>query len=197
MTRSESKFNHTAEKMEKALLTLLTKKSFSSITIAEICKEAGVNRSTFYSHYDNTSDLLRDSKETFIHHFLEMVKESSPKAKEASSDYGRIVSRGFLIPFLDQIRKNRVFFNVYVENFHTFNGEEDDKEFMGRIVLPALKSHGITDEVKARYIARYLLNGIYAIIMEWVGDGCKETPELIADIIMACGKPGFGFEEKK
>ena len=44
--------------MDEAFLTLLAKKDFEYITIKEICEVAGVNRSTFYLHYETMSDLL-------------------------------------------------------------------------------------------------------------------------------------------
>jgi AcrR family transcriptional regulator len=47
--------------MDEALITLLEKKDFEYITIKEICDTAGVNRSTFYLHYENISDLLRET----------------------------------------------------------------------------------------------------------------------------------------
>ena len=48
MNKSESKYYNTAVLMDEALLLLLETKDFDFITIKEICKKAGVNRSTFY-----------------------------------------------------------------------------------------------------------------------------------------------------
>ena len=39
--------------MVEALLLLLEKKEYDVITVKEICKKAGVNRSTFYLHYNS------------------------------------------------------------------------------------------------------------------------------------------------
>ncbi|MDY2657325.1 MAG: TetR/AcrR family transcriptional regulator [Candidatus Limiplasma sp.] len=51
MNKSESKYFHTALRMDEALITLLEKKDLEFITVKEICETAGVNRSTFYLHY--------------------------------------------------------------------------------------------------------------------------------------------------
>ena len=61
MNKSESKYFNTAVRFDKALLSLLEKKPFEYITISEICKKAEINRSTFYLHYENTSDLLKET----------------------------------------------------------------------------------------------------------------------------------------
>ncbi|MGN1134205.1 MAG: TetR/AcrR family transcriptional regulator [Oscillospiraceae bacterium] len=58
MNKSESKYFNTAVKMDEALLSILETKDFKYITIKEICERAGVNRSTFYLHYENIGDLL-------------------------------------------------------------------------------------------------------------------------------------------
>ena len=44
MNKSESKYFHTAEKMDQAFLELLEKKDFAYITVKEICEKAGVHR---------------------------------------------------------------------------------------------------------------------------------------------------------
>ena len=51
MKNYESKYFNTATKMDLSLISLLKKKPFEYITVSEICKAAGVNRSTFYLHY--------------------------------------------------------------------------------------------------------------------------------------------------
>ena len=56
MNKSESKYFNTAVKMDTALMSLLKKKPFEYITVRELCETAGVNRSTFYLHYENMGD---------------------------------------------------------------------------------------------------------------------------------------------
>ena len=53
MNKNESKYFNTALLMDEALLILLETKEFEFITVKEICLKAGVNRSTFYLHYQN------------------------------------------------------------------------------------------------------------------------------------------------
>ena len=63
MNKSESKYYNTARLMDEALLALLAKKNYEFITVKEICEKAGVNRSTFYLHYETVNDLLTESVE--------------------------------------------------------------------------------------------------------------------------------------
>ena len=70
MNKNESKYFNTAVRMDKALIELLEKKDFEYITIKEICQAAGVNRSTFYLHYENTADLLKETTGYITDSFL-------------------------------------------------------------------------------------------------------------------------------
>ena len=63
MNKSESKYFNTALRMDEALIALLEKKDLEYITVKEICHQAGVNRSTFYLHYESIAELLDEAME--------------------------------------------------------------------------------------------------------------------------------------
>ena len=73
MNKSESKYFNTAVRMDEAFLSLLEQKDCAYITVKEICEKAGVNRSTFYLHYETIGDLLAESvqymQKQFFSHF--------------------------------------------------------------------------------------------------------------------------------
>ena len=77
MNRSESKYYATAVRMDEAFLELLEKKDFAYITVKEICEKAGVNRSTFYLHYETINDLLEESERRQILLFTCQKRESA------------------------------------------------------------------------------------------------------------------------
>ena len=76
MNKSESKYFNTATKMNLALISLLKKKPFEYITVSEICKTAGVNRSTFYLHYETIGDLLIETTRYLLDDFLSALEQS-------------------------------------------------------------------------------------------------------------------------
>ena len=77
MNKSESKYFHTAARMDRAFLELLEKKDFAYITVKEICQNAGVNRSTFYLHYETIADLLSESVDYLNAQFQNYMKTDS------------------------------------------------------------------------------------------------------------------------
>lgn len=70
MNKSESKYFNTALRMDEALLALLEEKDLEYITVKEICRQVGVNRSTFYLHYETISDLVNEALEMINQRFL-------------------------------------------------------------------------------------------------------------------------------
>ena len=52
--------------MKDALLELLAQKNLSSISVKELCETADVHRTTFYLHYTDTADLLREIEQDFL-----------------------------------------------------------------------------------------------------------------------------------
>ena len=79
MNKNKSKYFNTAKKMNDALISLLDTKSFENITIIDICKLAKVNRSTFYLHYQNMSDLLDEILENLNSSYNNHIKEKKNK----------------------------------------------------------------------------------------------------------------------
>ncbi len=63
--------------MDRAFLELLEKKDFAYITVKEICQAAGVNRSTFYLHYETVADLLAESSQYIIRQFTESMPQDT------------------------------------------------------------------------------------------------------------------------
>ena len=47
------------ESLQGALLQLVTKKPYDSITVTELCKKAGVSRMAFYGNFDSKDDIIK------------------------------------------------------------------------------------------------------------------------------------------
>ena len=52
--------NFTKKAIKDTFITLLKEKPFNQITVKDIVDECGVNRNTFYYHYEDINDLLEN-----------------------------------------------------------------------------------------------------------------------------------------
>lgn len=64
--REDRRVRKTRSALKQALLELLTKRGYDSITVADITERADVGRSTFYSHYDSKEALLFSGFESWL-----------------------------------------------------------------------------------------------------------------------------------
>ena len=189
MNKSESKYFNTATRFDKALLSLLEKKPFEYVTISELCEEAGVNRSTFYLHYENTADLLQEATAYVLDNFTSYfsVDMESITSKYANCDLQELnfINEKYLHPYLLFIIENQRLFEAVLSQPTTFDSKAIFQRLFDNIFKPILdRFHYPADEQK--YVMMFYLNGITAIITEWLKDGCKKSIEEISYIIHYC-----------
>ena len=66
----------TRKVFRESLTELMLEKGLQKISVNEICKRADMNRSTFYAHYEDQYDLLREIEDDFLNQLKKTVLES-------------------------------------------------------------------------------------------------------------------------
>lgn len=189
MNKNESKYFNTAVKMDKALIALLEKKDFEYITIKEICETAGVNRSTFYLHYENTADLLKETTKYILDSFLAYfsVDRQSITQKYTDCELKDLVfiTPEYITPYLTYIKDNQRIFKTTLKHLGSMNFEAVYNKMFKFIFNPVLERFSFP-ESEREYVLKFYLTGITAIVMEWLKNDCKEPIEDISRIIIQC-----------
>lgn len=161
-----------------AFTTLVSKKSYSKITIQEIIDAANIGRSTFYTHFETKDTLLKEfCREMFNHAF-----SNNPTA-ETTHDFS--TSKGDLKSFLTHI---------------LYHLRDEEKHLKGVLIstssdlfwdyIKQQLSHSITDLIldlkthKSKSIPHDLLithitTSFINLIQWWMKEGMKESPEII------------------
>lgn len=123
MNKNESKYFNTALFMNEALLSLLEKKDFEYITVKELCNKAGVNRSTFYLHYETMNDLLNETinmiEKKFYSSFNKDLKIDDLIKKDDEKDLILVTSE-YLKPYLHFVFENRKVFKLALKRATLF-----------------------------------------------------------------------------
>ena len=189
MNKSESKYFNTALKMDRALISLLKKKSFEYITVRELCETAGVNRSTFYLHYETIGDLLEETTSCLIDGFLSYFGKTKQTVSFnfASCELKDLnfISEEYLIPYLTYVKENKEVFATALSNGKSFGFEKIYKEMFENIFNPVLERFHYPDGDR-KYVMKYYLSGLTAIVTEWLNDDCEKSIADIARIIEEC-----------
>ena len=189
MNKNESKYFNTAIKMDEALITLLEKKDFEYITIKEICDTAGVNRSTFYLHYENTSDLLKETTRYIIDKHFAYYKidkaHISLQFETCKREELLFITDEYLVPYLKFIKDNQRLFKVSIKQFNSFNMNEVYGRMFEYIFNPILERFHVPKKERA-YVMKFYLSGVFAIVMEWLDNNCSDDMETVTRIITEC-----------
>lgn len=191
MNKSESKYFATAVRMDEAFLSILEKKDLAYITVKEICEKAGVNRSTFYLHYETVADLLSESVSYMNEHFLSYMKKDSSafviKLRTCPLEELYLITPEYLTPYLNYVKENRRLFHTALENAETLRLEDSYNELFRHIITPILERYGVAVNDRP-YILAFYMKGLVAIISEWLKNDCADSVDYIAGVIQRCAK---------
>jgi hypothetical protein len=184
MDNLELKALSSQKKLGKALIELLQYKDFLDINVKELCLLAKVNRTTFYAHYDNTFELLEETKQNMINDFLASYKNKSFKDVMNSDFNIDLISEEYVLPYLKFIKKNKNIYNVYVKCSLALGTEEYFTAIVNNIAKPLFEKNAKSDGVEILYISRFYVEGINSIVKLWIKRELKESEEYICKIIL-------------
>jgi len=171
--KENQRYQETKKRIQEVFQELLQNKEIHEVTVAEICRRAGIHRTTFYGHYTDVYELMesmaRDMYTDMMNYF---VKDSSVHLRE-----------GFLHLF-SYIKENKEFFSGYMK----FSKKQNRpakllptmlKENMDSII----KELGYANEAELLYHQTFFSEGLVAVIELWISGGCLESPEELCHII--------------
>ncbi len=189
MNKSESKYFNTATKMNLALISLLKKKQFDFITVSELCKTAGVNRSTFYLHYETVGDLLDETvrylMNDFLSYFSTDTKSISLNLKNCELNDLIFICGKYLTPYFTYIKDHKEVFGMVLANKKILGFEDVYTRMYDNIFNPILDRFHFSQNDR-QYVMMYYLNGINAVVSEWLKNDCDKPISEISKIVSIC-----------
>lgn len=148
-----------------SLYYLMIQKDYRDISVTDICEKANMSRTTFYRHYQNKEDILIEyCDDRFEEFFTKCVFSSSPTSEEfilAMFAYFKKYSRQLFI--LKKAGQQE----LLVDQFNSYI----------RYIIS--KNKGLNSPFKAtnKVSISFLSGGLFNVLMDWVENGLKESPE--------------------
>lgn len=182
--KMDRRVKYTLEVIERSFLEFMQQKPITQITVKELCQKADINRSTFYSHYEDLSALLNDIQDRIISDAEEMLD-----AYDYTQDSEALAMTTRLMTYLAENQRNS----------QTLFSNHGDTEFQRKLITMAhrhlLQSFSsdptIRKDLHVAYISTYVTQGSIAMIQHWLREGMQESPEEIATIITRISKAGI------
>lgn len=153
--------------MAEALLLLLRHTPYERITVGDIVKKAGVNRSTYYRHFD--------TKEAVVRFYYDGIMRECSEAFQQANDMD---------------------FRLYMRTrFETLYAHREDllnlhRAGLSHLLLEVLMERFRFEELQKRstteeqFRISFQLGGIYNNMILWFSHGMAESPEQMTDIAM-------------
>lgn len=169
-TNYNQRYISTEEKIEKALFSLLKFRDYNDIAIKEICYEAGINRSSFYAHYQD------------INHLMMSVEQKLSRSIMQIFDTTQQWNQQTFIKLFEFLKTNRDFYKSYLKtNSQAFMEKNDFMAFIKTMGTSNQSLVYASDEII--YHMAFFAGGIKAMSKSWIMTGCKESPEKMAQIL--------------
>lgn len=169
--KNNARYKMSSEKIETAFLTLILNHKYEEITISQVCKQANINRSTFYCHYDDINDLI--------------IKIESKFAKGTASifNYGERQTHDAFIEMFTFVKDNKYFYKAFLNIPYSTLAEYNTK-------IEVLKNIGNrsnidkSKNIEIYYRASFFGAGIKEICRLWIERDCKESPNQMAKLLL-------------
>ena len=169
--KNNLRYKISSDKIETAFLTLLLNHKYEDITISQICKQASINRSTFYCHYSDINDLI--------------IKIENKFAKSMASifNFGERRTHEAFIEMFTFVKDNKYFYKAFLNIPYATLAETNTK-------IDVLKNIGNNSNIdKSKnieifYRASFFAAGIKELCRIWLERDCKETPEEMATLLL-------------
>ncbi len=174
--------------IRRAFTELLRKKPIQGITIQELCKLAGVNRGTFYTHYQDIFQLLAQIESDMMEDFR---KALAPLPTPADA-HGSVVDSCTRI--FQCLKENADICVVML-------GDYSDKLFLDKLLALGKQTclaaysgyfrHAGPREIE--YFYAFVSNGCIGLLRKWISEGMLAPAGEIALIAEKIMLSGIGF----
>ena len=167
----------TKEDIKEALIQLLSEEKFENISISKLCKRAGINRGTFYLHYEDKYQMIDSLKSDILSQLYSFFEEEGEYSKR------------FMIAKFYVLRANERLINALTRS-HYIDFRGAIREFITSIILSE-KQEAATQRfleenfhIPQKYALEIFLSSVEGIISLWIAGGAQEEPEEITDMIL-------------
>lgn len=167
-TKNNSRRRASVAAIERVFVELLQEKELEEISVSDICKRCGLNRSTFYANFADVYALADKIRADLERDVLELYARelNAPEHAGFGHDYVRLFYH-----MQDNQLVYRTYFKLGYEktyNVTMYDRERAKEDFQDRYV---------------DYHIAFFQSGFNAIVKLWLAGGCRETPEEMQEII--------------
>jgi AcrR family transcriptional regulator len=173
----DRKIRYTRMVLRESLIELMKAKPVTKITVTELCGAADINRTTFYAHYKDQYELLRQIEEETIAYFEDLLNKYNDKR-----------SKREILQMLEEILQYIANNSNSIQVLLSENGDIDfQKKFFRRFTYQEQILRYFTDrtsdEAAKEYYSVFVVSGAIAFIQQWLKNNMNIPASDLAKIL--------------
>ena len=172
----DRRVKYTRMVITNSFIKLLGVKPLSKISVKEICEQADVNRATFYKHYADHHDLLRQIE----HDLIADVNTYLYGMQYGNMDTAAVNT---LEKIFKYIRENAELCRVMLSDSSDLRFRDKIVEVVQHECIQAWKETNLVLSANAEYAFIFAAFGSVGIIQKWINDGMRDSDREMAELI--------------
>jgi AcrR family transcriptional regulator len=178
MEQVDRRVRRTKKSLEDALIALTLEKEYDDITIQEITDRADIGYRTFFRHYSDKDELLKDVLSTTMMELRELMAPPTPEIladpnfKAADFKDGVVLFR-HVQEHSDLYRVLLRSERTFVESVIAFAIQEMEAN-LGLLIKP---------EISIEIIANHMVWATFALVRWWLDSDMSNSPEVMGEYL--------------
>ncbi len=188
--KNNRRVRFTRSALREALIDLILEKPLASITVKDICARADINRSTFYLHFKDVTDILRTTEDEIIEH----MRTHTPTPEQRFHNPEEV--QEFFTSFLEHIRQTPRIMKV----IQVLCSEQGDPYFVRKLqsltyeaFLNGWDMHMMPQmsENQKLLVYSYLISGMVAMLSTWATKAQVVPTSQVVELLMGLMRHGM------
>lgn len=180
MAKENQRITLTKRLLKEAILRLLKEKSIDKINVSELCQEAGINRATFYRHYETPHDVLVEME---MDCYNEIYNSTGfPQNVQDSEKY--------ILQLCTYLYEHADLVKIFIRS----NTDQEFTQLLWKFYHDILVQKNFPmDADSLRLTAIYFAGGGYFLMREWLMADIQKSPKEIAALVSGFINKAFVF----
>lgn len=178
MLKNNRRTSKSRKELKNALIFLMEKKNFRTITITDIVTLADLNRGTFYKHYQTKEELLNELIDDVLEDLIKAYKD--PYLHTDKFIVSELTTSS--IKIFEHVASYSNFYTIIVNSNVLPGFQNKICDILKELTKQDLVSVNNTNtNINIELFSSYTAYALFGLIMEWVKGGFKYTANHMAE----------------
>jgi AcrR family transcriptional regulator len=172
--RVDRRVKYTKMFLKESLVELMREHPISKISVKMLCEAADINRSTFYAHFTDQYDLLKQLE-------LEVIAELEKHITKDAFSQQTAQTILSMNQILDYISKNADIFKILLSENGNSTFQKEIMILAQEKIISDILSNPDIDERTSGYLQCFAVTGALSMVQKWLHDDMIESPQKMSE----------------